>query len=105
MKAVFSLVFLFTLSILSLQIVQETETIKATFIEYADETYYFTDKDDYSLEFQRIKKSVLDTYNLKDDSFKGKSFVITFETDTEKDEEGDDIRISIITGLKLADKK
>ena len=102
MKALLSIVFLFVISANTSQKNQETETIKATFVEYVDDTYYFTDKDEYSVEFQQIKKEVLDTYNLKDDSQKGKTFVITYETDTEEDEEGDDIQVNIIIGLKLA---
>ncbi len=103
MKALLSILILFTVSVLSTQKNQETETLKATFVEYVDDTYYFTDKDDYSYEFQQINKEVLDTYNLKDDTYKGKNFVITYETDTEEDDEGDDILINIITGLKLTD--
>lgn len=103
MKALLSIIFLFALTASTPLKIQETETLKATFVEYVEDTYYFLDKDDYSVEFQQIKKEVLDSYNLKDDSLKGKTFVITYETDTEEDEEGDDIQINIITGLKLMD--
>ena len=101
MKALLSIMFLFVLTFQSLQYNQETETLEATFVEYADDTYYFTDKDDDSHEFQQINKSVLDTYYLKDDLYKGKNFVITYKTETEQDEEGDDFFVDIITGLEL----
>lgn len=101
MKSILFILCLFALAIYTTQNYQETDTLKATFVEYVNETYYFMDKDDYSHEFQQIKKNVLDTYNLRDDSFKGKRFVITYHTDTEEDEEGDHILITIITGLKI----
>ena len=101
MKSILFILCLFGLAIFTTQNYQETERLRATFVEYVNDTYYFTDKDDYSHEFQQIEKDVLDTYNLKDDSFKGKRFVITYHTDTAEDEEGDDIMIAIITGLKI----
>ena len=103
MKALLSIVLLFVVSANTMKKNQETETVKATFVEYVDETYYFQDKDDFSIEFQQINKDILELYNLNDDSQKGKSFVITYETDTEEDEEGDDIQINIIVGLKLVE--
>ena len=101
MKTLLSIFFLFTLTVQSLQNKQETETAEATFIEFADDTYYFTDNNDYSYEFQQINEDILNTYNLNDDSQKGKTFLITYDTDTEEDEEGDDVQIKIIIGLKL----
>ena len=101
MKALLSIIFLFVLTVQSLQNSQETETLEATFSEYVDDTYYFNDEDDNLHEFQQIEESVLDIYNLKEDLYKGESFVITYKTDTEQDEEGDDFFVNIITELKL----
>ena len=103
MKALLSIVLLFVVSANTTRKSQETETVKATFLEYVDETYYFQDKDDFSIEFQQISKEILEAFNLNDDSQKGKSFVINYETDTEEDEEGVDIQINIIVGLKLVE--
>ena len=96
------LVFLFTIASMA-STNQETETIKATFKEYADGTYYFIDKDGYSNEFEHIKKEVLANYDLSTDEFEGKLFVISYETDTEEDDDGDDILIKIIVDLKLVE--
>lgn len=101
MKSILFILCLFAAAIYTTQNYQETETLKATFVEYANDMYYFTDKDDYSHEFQKIEKNVLDIYNLKEDSYKGKRFVITYATDTEEDKEGDNLMITIITGLQL----
>jgi len=43
----------------------------------------------------------LDKYDLSTDEFKGRLFVITYETET--DEEGDDISTKIIVDLKLVE--
>ena len=104
MKALLSIVFLFVLTVQNSPNNQETETLEATFVEYADDIYHFTDEEDYAHEFQQINKSVLDTYNLKDDVYKGKSFIITYETDTQEDEEGDELFINTIIGLELKEK-
>jgi len=102
MKTLFVLLFALT-SMATSENIQETETTKTTFTEYADGIYYFTDADDYSIEFEHIKKEVLAKYDLSTDAFKGKLFVITYETDTETDEEGDDISTAIIVDLKLVE--
>jgi hypothetical protein len=79
------------------------EKVKATFNEHLDGIYYFTDKDGYAMEFAQIQEDVLVQFDLLGEAFKGKVFMITYTTDTEEDEEGDEISINIIVGLKLAE--
>lgn len=102
MKTLFVFLIAFT-SMATTVVAQETETIKATFIEYSEGTYYFTDSDDFSIEFEHISKDVLSQFDLAGDEFKEKLFQITYQADTEEDEEGDSIEVKTIVGLKLAE--
>lgn len=102
MKTIF--ILLFTIGLLTTtEKIQETETMKATFTEFADGIYYFTDSNDYVNEFEYIKKDILAKYDLLTDEFKGKLFIITYETDAEEDEQGDEIVTSTIIDLELAE--
>ncbi|TXN37839.1 hypothetical protein FVB32_05995 [Flagellimonas hymeniacidonis] len=100
MKTLF--VFLITITSMGL-LNQETETMKATFDGYVDGIYFFTDKDDFSNEFVHVEKGVLEQFDLTTDEFKGKLFVISYTTDTEEDDEGDEITTNTITDLKLVE--
>ena len=62
-----------------------------------------TDKDGYTMEFAQTEKDVLAQFDLLGEAYKGKVFMITYTTDTEEDEEGDEISINIIVGMKLAE--
>ncbi|MGB5666562.1 MAG: hypothetical protein WBM53_06930 [Maribacter sp.] len=102
MKALF--VFFFAIiTVATTEKSQETETIKATFTEYIDEIYYFTDSEGYTIEFNDVLNEVLVKYDLADEQFKGKLFIVTYETDTEMDEEGDDMATNTIIDLKLVE--
>lgn len=102
MKTLF--VFLIaTLALSTATVAQEAETVKATFNEYSEGTYYFTDSDDFSIEFEYISKEVQSQFNLAEEKFKGKLFLITYEVDTEDDEDGDSIAVNTIIGLKLSE--
>jgi len=102
MKSLLCILFLCAVTVNTLQYTQDTETLRATFKEYSEATYYFMDTEGYAQEFQHIKKEVLDLYNLKDvNTYNDKTFTITYTTDTEEDEDGDDIYVSTITALKL----
>ena len=98
------LVFLVAFASMATTVVaQETETVKATFNEYSEGIYYFTDSDDFTMEFEHISQEVLSQFNLAGEEFKGKLFQITYQADTEEDEEGDSIAVNTITGLKLVE--
>lgn len=102
MKTLFVFLFAFA-SMTTTEVAQETETIKATFNEYSEGSYYFTDSDDFSMEFEHIEKGVLSQFDLAGEEFKGKLFQITYQADTEEDEDGDSIAVNTITGLKLVE--
>ena len=96
-------VLLITLTSLTTMMSQETETVKATFNEYADGIYHFTDKDDYSMEFEYVEQGVLAQFNLSGEQFKGKLFIVTFQADIEEDQDGEEIAVNTIVSLKLAE--
>lgn len=97
------LVFFVMLTSMTTMMSQEIDTVKATFNEYADGTYHFTDKDSYSMEFEYVEESVLAQFNLAGEEFKGKLFIVTFQSDTEEDQDGEEILVNTIIGLKLAE--
>ena len=100
MKTLF--VFFVVISSMATTVVAQ-EKVKATFNEHLDGIYYFTDKDGYAMEFAQTQEDVLAQFDLLGEAFKGKVFMITYTTDTEEDEEGDEISINIIVGMKLAE--
>lgn len=102
MKTLFVFLVAFA-SMATTVVAQESETINATFNEYSDGIYYFTDSDDFSMEFEHISKDVLSQFDLAGHEFKEKLFQITYEADTEEDEEGDSIEVKTIVGLKLVE--
>ncbi len=102
MKTLFVFLVAFA-SMATTVVAQETETVKATFNEYSEGTYYFTDSNDFSIEFEHISKEVLSQFNLAGEEFKGKLFQITYEVDAEEDEDGDTIAVNTIVGLKLVE--
>lgn len=100
MKTLF--VFLIAITSMATTVVAQ-DTVKATFNEHLDGIYYFTDKDGYAMEFAQTQKDVLAQFDLLGEAYKGKVFIITYTTDTEEDEDGDEISINIIVGLKLVE--
>ncbi len=100
MKTLF--VFLIAITSMATTAVAQ-ETVKATFNEHLDGIYYFTDIDGYAMEFAQAEKDVLAQFDLLGETFKGKVFMISYTTDTEEDEEGEDVAINIIVGLKLTE--
>lgn len=101
MKTLF--VLLVALSSMTTLMSQETETVKATFNEYADGIYHFTDKDSYSMEFEYVEQDVLAQFDLSGEAFKGKLFIVTYQADSEEDQDGEAILVNTIIGLKLAE--
>ncbi|MHA7058526.1 hypothetical protein ACWGOQ_0014985 [Aquimarina sp. M1] len=90
-------------------ILQESESIEAIFDGLEDGSYDFSftneDGDEDVMFFTKITPEALKLYNLKDKSFIGKKFEITFtsEIEIETDEDGDkqEFEIRTITDLKL----
>ncbi|MFC5048319.1 hypothetical protein ACFSTE_02735 [Aquimarina hainanensis] len=111
---VFVLIALFfcTLTVKAQESDQETETIIGVFDGFDGENFSFNytteeDEEDIML-FPNIKPELLKKYNLNDEKFMGKTFNITFitETETEIDEDGDEQEYDVrtIIGLELIDQ-
>ncbi|NJB71895.1 hypothetical protein GGR42_002357 [Saonia flava] len=100
MKTLFISLFLMV-SINNIKISQESETMTATFDGFEEGIYYFTDKDGYANEFSSISDEAMASYDLTQDTYKGKSFLITYIEIEELDEFDEEITINSITALKL----
>ena len=102
MKTLLILLFAIT-SLATTEKSQETEKVNATYTEYEDGIYFFTDSDGYSIEFNNVSDEVLKKYDLYNDEYIGKLFIVTYQSDTEMDEEGDDVASNTIIDLKLVE--
>ena len=97
------LAILVLLSTVSAVLAQGKDTLEATFETVEDGTYYFVDADGFSHGFDEIADEVLKLYNLMEPRYQGKTFVITFDSDVEDDDEGEDIMVLRIIGLRLVE--
>ncbi|KPM33076.1 Hypothetical protein I595_1503 [Croceitalea dokdonensis DOKDO 023] len=88
-------------TILAVATTQEVETITATFNGYEDGIFYFEDSEGYNLEFEQIDDKALQKFDLVSEDFNGKTFKISYTSETDLDEEGEEISISKIVDLKL----
>lgn len=95
-------IIVLTLILANINLAQDNvEKTIATFEEFKDGVSYFIDKDGYSVEFEKIDNSVLEKFDLKSTEFKGKEFEISYTTETDVDDEDEEISISKIVALKL----
>tara|TARA_R110002073_G_scaffold279026_1_gene442798 strand:- start:27370 stop:27678 length:309 start_codon:yes stop_codon:yes gene_type:complete len=100
MKTLF-VVLIAIISQINLEKNQDTMTVKATFDGYEDGTYYFTDEEGATYEFQKIVAEASKKFNLTDEKFNEKVFNVTYKMDTELDENEEEYAIYTITDLKL----
>ena len=100
MKTLIIALFTF-ISFVGLEINQEKITVQATFDEYEDETYYFSDEKEGAFEFQKVDEVASKKFDLKDEKFKGKKFKVTYTTETDLDENDDEFTLFIILDLEL----
>lgn len=82
---------------------QETEKMTATFDGYEDGTYYFTDSDGYSTEFNQLSNEARKLYDLSTEEFVGSTFEITYTSETEVDDLDEEIIVTTIIDLKLVE--
>lgn len=86
---------------------QDTETVTGVFDGFDGEHFTFNyineDDDEGLMLFVKISPEVLEQHNLNDEGFIGKSFNITFtsETVTEMDEDGDEQEYIVRTIINL----
>lgn len=78
---------------------EETERMNATFSGYERGMYVFTDSEGYTSEFNQVSQSVSQEFDLTNEQYVGKQFIITFTLATENGENEEEIHISTITGL------
>ncbi len=100
MKSILVVLFV-TLTSLSSVYCQDAEKMNGTFASYEDGVYVFTDKDGYNAEFTNMTDEVSQKYNLTDNTYIGKQFIITFIVETEMDEFDEEIQVSTIIGLTM----
>lgn len=82
--------------------VQEDTTIKATYEKIVDGEYYFMNEDSKSIVFQGMSKEASEEYDLMDVNYLGKTFWITYKTNTiEKEGGAPDYYLNIITDISM----
>lgn len=98
MKTLFVALFMLTTGFTTIA-AQDTTDLVATFDFYEDNTYYFVDKEGYTITFTQIADDV--DYDLTSEDFVGKVFTISYYSDTEIDALDEEIAVNTITALKL----
>ncbi len=100
MKILLVSIFLMVSSISNL-IGQETESFSGTFNGYENSVFIFTDTDGYDMEFQHMTDEAMAMIDLTDDEYIGKLFQVTFTSETEIDDQDEEITINTITAIKV----
>ncbi|MCK0130402.1 hypothetical protein MWU59_02710 [Flavobacteriaceae bacterium F08102] len=83
---------------------QDIIKVKATFDEYDEGIYSFTDEDERSYLFQRIDSVASKKYDLTDIKYVDKKFKVSYRMETESDENDETYEIYAIMDLKLIEK-
>lgn len=100
MKTLF--ITLFTVVTLALNVQTTTETMTATFTGFSEGTFYFEDSDELVHTFDYIDVEPTKKYNLlRDKSFEGKIFKVTYKSTESVNEEGEDYTVNAVTDLEL----
>ena len=100
MKAILISVFLLITTMNGLT-VQETESMAGTFNGYEDSIFSFTDTDGYSMEFNHISDEAKVTIDLTDNKYIGKLFQVTFTSESEIDDQDEEMTVNTITAIKI----
>jgi hypothetical protein len=100
MKSILIVLFAAITSISNVNL-QEAEKIYGTFVGYEDGVYVFKDSDGNTTEFNYLSDEARSKYDLIDDSFVNKQFIIRFTVDTELDEQEEEIQVSTIVDLLM----
>ncbi|QLG45100.1 hypothetical protein [Costertonia aggregata] len=83
--------------------VQEVEEMTGSFVGFEADIYYFTDDEGFSNEFHHIADEALKKFDLKDNTMVGKSFVITYTSNAEIDEDDEEMVTNTIIDLKMVE--
>lgn len=81
---------------------QEAQTVTATYVGSQNGEFYFT-KGETKMVFQSIDYKVAETVNLADEALKGQIFEVTYTSEIEEDEGGEDVEVNTI--IKLVPSK
>jgi hypothetical protein len=99
-----AMIIIFTLMAISIKAPSALElTIEATYVSSEEGIYTFVDEDEKEYEFSDIDAEAYKKFNLDSNEFVGKRFKITYELDTEIDENDEEYAIYIIIDLDLID--
>lgn len=82
---------------------QDVEKTTATYDGFDDGTFFFIDGEGYTLEFEQIDEKLLKKYDLRSEEFNGRNFEVSYTTETDMDDEDEELSVSKIVGLKLLD--
>ncbi|WP_298365333.1 hypothetical protein [uncultured Lutibacter sp.] len=100
-----TLLLLFTVASLAFgKNTQETITMTASFDGFEDGYYYFTDEDDINFYFESIDEEVIEKYNLKDSSYIGKSFEVTYKMELKMDDNNEEYESFTIIKLTIIEE-
>ena len=100
MKSILIVLFVAITSITNVNL-QEIEKMNGTFVGYEDGIYIFKDGDGNTAEFNYLSDEARSKYDLMDDSFVNKQFIIRFTVDTELDEQEEEIQVATIVDLLM----
>jgi len=100
MKIKFILITLLITTV-SFGILQDIIKVKATFDEYDDGIFSFSDEEEGGYAFQRIDSVATSKYDLTDTKYVGKTFMVSYRIETEIDEDDETYEIYAIMDLKL----
>ena len=100
MKSILIVLFTAITSIANINL-QETEKMNGIFVGYEDGVYVFKDGDGNTTEFNYLSEEARSKYDLIDDSFVNKQFIIKFSIATELDEQEEEIQVATIVDLLM----
>ena len=100
MKSILIVLFVAITSITNVNL-QETEKMNGTFVGYEDGIYIFTDDNGNKTEFNYLSEQARSKYDLIDESFINKQFIINFTVNTEMDEQEEEMQVSTIVDLLM----
>ncbi|WP_349663748.1 hypothetical protein IZU89_15470 [Cellulophaga lytica] len=82
-----------------------TASFTGTYDGFEDEMYVFTTDEGQTMEFDEVSPETLEKYDLLDESFKGKTFKVTYEVVTYTNDETEEEEVkNILTDLTLLEE-
>ncbi|WP_222984975.1 hypothetical protein [Flagellimonas meishanensis] len=82
---------------------QDVEKMVGTYDGTDNGSFFFTDDEGDTLEFEQIEEEILEKFDLTSEAFMGRNFEISYITEIISDDDEEEIYISKIVNLKLLD--